>query len=123
MASRIYTEPKQTTVGTSSTLVWEHYTRGGDERLHVHLSNQDGGDGGEALNALTVSVKTHTDADWYDIALTDPSYVIAATTGIDTLAAGSSGLLTLDVQGLYALRVTATVAAGDTVITAHGSVG
>ena len=80
---------------------------------------------GSMLTDFQVYVLTHASGAYLEIELTEEAYVIDYTTGLTTLADATTGLIRLDVRGLYGIKLTATAAENpdDTAVTVLGNRG
>lgn len=79
----------------------------------------------QALNAFVIRAKMHPSGDYMtlystSIAYTSPTGLLIATSSdLTALAAGSSGWFVLDVSGLYAVQVQVEAAVSSAVVTAY----
>ena len=109
--------PTTTISHTTNTVLDTIYVREGAGYLWAEVSNS----ADAALDTFTVSISPYSDASFHTIASTASDYttgiqfpILGCDADLTTLAKSSTGLLCMNIKGVYGVRMTAGTASSDT---------
>ena len=109
---------------TGLTTILEELIVSGLSTLGMSIDNANGG---AALSAFAVQFKFSKDDAWRTVAsaaadFTTPNDPVNSASGdLTSLAANASGTLTLDIRGVYAVRIQATANTNPATVSIYGT--